>query len=219
MGDTIITPGIIPAIASVKVAESIKANTSIYKEKKETGTNCTIRGNVSFRMGGVSTLKRNDSPLLVIDGVPQLISSLGKLDPKNIDSVTVLKRNVAITIYGPKGINGALLITTKKELKKKNVPLMPDIIDDNPVAVFKVFPNPVESGSSLNIEIKQTEEGYYSLQLLNQSGQSMHQQDIWIDAEARILNIDVPAVAAGSYFLALTNKKSGKRSTEKIIIQ
>ena len=107
--------------------------------------------------------------------------------------------------------------STKKEVK--NTPLMPDIIDDKHTAVFKVFPNPVGSGSSINIEIQKVEEGYYSLQLLNQSGQSVHQQEIWIDAEARLLNLDVPPVAAGSYFLALTNKKTGKKFTEKIIIQ
>jgi hypothetical protein len=106
---------------------------------------------------------------------------------------------------------------TKKELK--NAPLMPSIIDDKHAAVFKVFPNPVESGSSLNIEIQKMEEGYYELQLLNQSGQSVNQQEIWIDAEARLLNIDIPPFAAGSYFLVMINKKTGKKSTEKVIIQ
>lgn len=106
--------------------------------------------------------------------------------------------------------------STKKE--KKKVPLIP-VTDDKHAVAFKVFPNPVGSGNNLNIEIKQTEEGYYTLQIVNQSGQSMHQQEIWIDMEARLLNIDIPPVAAGSYFLVLANKKSGKKFTEKIIIQ
>jgi hypothetical protein len=118
-------------------------------------------------------------------------------------------------------IGGAVVVCRKPPTKKelKNVPLIPAIIDDKHPVTFKVFPNPVQSGTSLNIEWKQTEEGYYSLQLLNQSGQQVHQQEIWIDTEARLLSIDVPQVAAGSYFLALTNKKSGKRLTEKIIVQ
>ena len=57
------------------------------------------------------------------------------------------------------------------------------------------------------------------MQLLNQSGQAAHRQEIWIDAEARVLSIDVPFVSAGSYFLVLTNKKTGKKFSEKIIIQ
>jgi hypothetical protein len=115
---------------------------------------------------------------------------------------------------------GELVVCRKPVTKKevKNIPLLPAIPGDKQPGSFKVFPNPVLSGSDLNIELKQTEEGYYSLQLLNQSGQQVHQQEIWIDAEARLLNIDVPHVAAGTYFLALTNKKSGMKFTEKIII-
>jgi CarboxypepD_reg-like domain/Secretion system C-terminal sorting domain len=105
----------------------------------------------------------------------------------------------------------------RKEIK--NVPLMKENVANPSGNLFKVFPNPIESGNSINIEIQKLEEGYYSLQLLDQSGQSVHQQEIWIDAEARLLSIDVPSVAAGSYFLSLINKKSGKRSVEKIIIQ
>ena len=86
-------------------------------------------------------------------------------------------------------------------------------------ASFKIFPNPVPSGSNITIEWKQTEEGYYSLQLINITGQAVHQKEIWIDGEARLLNFDLPAVAAGSYFLCITNKKTSKMLTEKIIVQ
>jgi hypothetical protein len=47
----------------------------------------------------------------------------------------------------------------------------------------------------------------------------IQQKEIWIDAETRLLNVDVPSVAAGSYFMVLTNKKNGKKFTEKIIVQ
>jgi len=106
---------------------------------------------------------------------------------------------------------------TKKELK--NVPLMPSSSANPDLPVFKIFPNPVSSGTNLNIEWKQAEEGYYTLQILNQSGQSVYQQEIWIDADARLLSIDVPSVSAGSYLLLLVSKKSGKKFTEKVIIQ
>jgi hypothetical protein len=77
----------------------------------------------------------------------------------------------------------------------------------------------VRSGTTLNLRFKKQEEGYYTFQLLNLSGQLTYQQELWIDAEAMILNINVPAVAAGSYFLVLTSKKTGKKFSEKIIIQ
>jgi hypothetical protein len=96
---------------------------------------------------------------------------------------------------------------------------LPEIKKDPVDNTVIIYPNPVTSGTTLNLSFKRIDEGYYQLQILNQSGQTVQQKEIWIDAEARLLNIDVPSVAAGSYFLILTNKKSGKKFTEKIIIQ
>ncbi len=107
--------------------------------------------------------------------------------------------------------------TVKKEIKP--VPLIPDLINNNTARFFTVYPNPVLSGSSLSIDWKQTEEGYYILQLIDQSGKSVNSQEIWIDGESRFLSISIPSVAAGTYFLRMTNKSSGKHFTEKVIIQ
>ena len=82
-----------------------------------------------------------------------------------------------------------------------------------------IFPNPIQSGGTLNLKIMKMDEGYYQFQVLNQSGQMVQKKELWIDAEARLLNMDVPVVAAGSYFMVLTNKKTGKKFTEKVIIQ
>lgn len=84
---------------------------------------------------------------------------------------------------------------------------------------IRLFPNPVSAGSNLTIGWKQAEEGYYSIQIINMPGQIVHQKEIWIDADARLLNMDMPAVSAGSYFLVLFNKKTGKKYSEKVIVQ
>lgn len=84
---------------------------------------------------------------------------------------------------------------------------------------ISVYPNPVISGNDLTIEWNNSEVGYYFLQLLNLSGQQVQKKEIWIDAEARLLDVDMPKVAAGSYFLIFTNKRSGKKYSVKIIIQ
>ena len=83
---------------------------------------------------------------------------------------------------------------------------------------FKVYPNPVTSGF-VNLAFSKLEQGYYELQIITLSAQQVLQKEIWIDAEARLLNMDIPAVAAGSYYLILTNKKSGKKFSEKLLIQ
>lgn len=84
---------------------------------------------------------------------------------------------------------------------------------------FFVYPNPVLSGGNIALGFRMMEEGYYLMQFINQSGQLIHQKEIWIDVETRVLNLEVPKVAAGSYFMVLSNKKTGKKMTEKIIIQ
>jgi hypothetical protein len=133
----------------------------------------------------------------------------------NVTDPVVMQLTSAVSSF----LVGELVVCRSPSVKKeiKEVPLMPSVI--NNVHSFKVFPNPVSSKGILSIEWKQREEGYCNLQLLNQSGRSVHEKEIWIDAGARSLSIDVPSVPAGSYFLVLTNKKSGKKFTEKIIIQ
>ena len=136
---------------------------------------------------------------------------------QNKDLSIVVKR---LLITGGEVVVVAGMVSVKRTKKiKKTIPLLTQIYKDTAAKFFKVYPNPVPAGSNISIEWKQTGEGYYSLQLFNQAGQSVHQQEIWIDAEARLLNIDFPAVTAGNYFLSFISKKTGKKFTEKIIIQ
>jgi hypothetical protein len=113
------------------------------------------------------------------------------------------------------------LIITKPERNNKKAKPIPIVTKnkDTVANTFKIYPNPVLSGSNVTLEWKEKEEGYYIAQLVNQSGQVIFTKEIWIDAEARVLNLDLPTVTAGSYFIRVTNKKSGKNSAEKIIIQ
>lgn len=60
---------------------------------------------------GMGTLN-NNSPLIVIDGIPNA-ASLGSLNPADIQSITVLK-GAAAAIYGASSANGVILVTTKK---------------------------------------------------------------------------------------------------------
>lgn len=67
----------------------------------------------SINIRGVATTGNND-PLLVIDGiVSQSVGDLNLLNPNDIASVTVLKDAGSAAIYGSRGANGVLLVTTK----------------------------------------------------------------------------------------------------------
>ena len=68
--------------------------------------------NVTFRIRGTGTINDAD-PLIVIDGVPT-DAPLNNLNPDDIASVDVLKDASAGAIYGSRGANGVILITTKK---------------------------------------------------------------------------------------------------------
>jgi len=92
--------------------------------------------------------------------------------------------------------------------------ISPDIFSGE----IKVFPNPARPGSSINLSLREIAEGYYGIYFMTLSGQIVKQEEIWIDADAGTLNLN-PMLKAGSYFMILTNKKTGKKFSEKIIIQ
>jgi TonB-dependent SusC/RagA subfamily outer membrane receptor len=62
-------------------------------------------------------LNQEDKPLLLIDGEINDNSNLHSLNPDNIESISVLKDKSATSIYGDKGKNGVIIITTKKGKK------------------------------------------------------------------------------------------------------
>ena len=66
---------------------------------------------------GVSTFSDNTAPLVLIDGVER--PNYNGLDPNEIESVSILKDASATAIYGVRGANGVILITTRKGQKGK----------------------------------------------------------------------------------------------------
>ena len=64
----------------------------------------------SIMLRGVTTLNGNVSPLVLVDGVE---GSLTTVAPENIESIDVLKDASAAAIYGTRGANGVIIITTK----------------------------------------------------------------------------------------------------------
>ena len=71
----------------------------------------------TIRIRGFGTVNRNKNPLYVIDGVPVTGDNLD-LDPNNIESLNILKDSAATSIYGSRGANGVIVITTKNSLKE-----------------------------------------------------------------------------------------------------
>ena len=63
---------------------------------------------------GANSLTLSSTPLYIIDGAPVNSSYFSSLNPADIESVTVLKDASSIAIYGSRGANGIIVVTTKK---------------------------------------------------------------------------------------------------------
>lgn len=76
-------------------------------------------GEFEIQLRGMSTLAGGAEPLVVIDGVSG--GSLSSISPDDIESIDVLKDGSAAAIYGTRGTNGVILITTKKAKPGRSV--------------------------------------------------------------------------------------------------
>ncbi|SEN88230.1 TonB-linked outer membrane protein, SusC/RagA family [bacterium A37T11] len=83
-----------------------------------TTTNAAPGQDQSLLIRGENSLSANNSPLIVLDGIPYS-GSLVDLDPNNIDNLTILKDASAVAIYGSRGSNGVILIQTKRGMNGK----------------------------------------------------------------------------------------------------
>ena len=133
------------AVSSVKVNETVaQQNTTVDQllQGRAAGVQVTQNAGspgsgVSVKIRGASSLRGNNEPLYVVDGV--IIASAGEdaqnagdgnslqenqnglngINPRDIESIQVLKDASATAIYGSRGANGVILITTKKGAKGK----------------------------------------------------------------------------------------------------
>ncbi|WP_262489984.1 SusC/RagA family TonB-linked outer membrane protein [Hymenobacter sp. AT01-02] len=75
---------------------------------------------VRVRVRGGGSITQDNSPLYVVDGI-QIENALAVIAPQDIASVDVLKDASATAIYGARGANGVVIITTKKGIEGKTV--------------------------------------------------------------------------------------------------
>lgn len=69
-------------------------------------------GSITIR--GVRSLTASNSPLYVVDGIPLITGGIDYLNPNDIETIDVLKDASATAIYGSRGANGVIIITTKQ---------------------------------------------------------------------------------------------------------
>jgi TonB-dependent SusC/RagA subfamily outer membrane receptor len=159
-----------------------------------------LRGGILFRT--------EDAPIYVVDGTIML--NLNDINPDNVESVNILKGPEATALFGPKGANGAIIITTRKVKEKtlkevvvssesgtrrmagmvgivgvsgsKLITVKPDPVvkEDNEI---KIYPNPVQHGNTINISLKLKQTSLYQIQIIDVQGRIVLQKQINVNTK------------------------------------
>jgi TonB-linked SusC/RagA family outer membrane protein len=90
-----------------KALEGAVAGVQISSASGQPGISANIR------VRGIGSISAGQNPLVVVDGVPYE-GSLNSIAPQDIESLNVLKDAAATSMYGARGSNGVLMITTKR---------------------------------------------------------------------------------------------------------
>lgn len=111
-------------VPDVGIQNALQGRASGVQVTKNSGT---PGGGIDVRVRGSTSISANNQPLFVVDGVPIISGSfsqngvgnagtnaLADLNPNDIESIEVLKDASTAAIYGSRGANGVVLITTKK---------------------------------------------------------------------------------------------------------
>jgi len=110
--------GSVASISGEKMNEVPAANITQALQGRVAGVQMTQTSSkpgaaMQIRIRGTRSLNASNDPLIVLDGIP-FAGSIGDINPIDIKSVDILKDASATAIYGSRGANGVILVTTHK---------------------------------------------------------------------------------------------------------
>lgn len=79
-----------------------------------TTVNSGVFEDVRMNFRGIRSLTGNNQPLLVVDNIPTPLTFLTTLNPSDVQEVNILKGASASALYGPDGVNGVILVNTRR---------------------------------------------------------------------------------------------------------
>ena len=105
------------AVASVKPQENeVVSYTNMYDYLRGRVAGVEVSPNNSIRIRGTNSINSSTEPLIIVDGSE---ADLNSVSPYDVYSVSVLK-DASSSIYGVRGANGVILITTKHAQQEKD---------------------------------------------------------------------------------------------------
>ena len=99
------------ALKDIPVTSAAQAITGRLAGVQVTKTEGSPDAEIKIRVRGGGSLTQDNSPLYIVDGFP--VSNINDIAPSDIESIDVLKDASSTAIYGARGANGVILITTK----------------------------------------------------------------------------------------------------------
>ncbi|MEO7529899.1 MAG: SusC/RagA family TonB-linked outer membrane protein, partial [Sediminibacterium sp.] len=112
--------GAVSNINSTRLLDKPSVNVGQALQNKIAGVDVNNMGggvpgqNPLVRIRGTNSITAGNDPLYVVDGVVGVANPLATLNPNDINSIDVLKDASATAIYGARGANGVIIITTKR---------------------------------------------------------------------------------------------------------
>ena len=108
--------GSVVSIAGSDLAEQAKSSVAETLTGRLAGvqvvsTEGSPDAEINIRVRGGGSLTQDSSPLIIVDGFP--VNSMSDISPTNIESISVLKDASSTAIYGSRGANGVIIVTTK----------------------------------------------------------------------------------------------------------
>lgn len=113
--------------------------------------NNSVFGDTRITLRGIRSLTGNNQPMLILDGVPISLGFISSINPNDIQDVTILKSASATAIYGPEGVNGALVITTKKGNRNRPTVTFSHTTQFEQVSFMPKLQERFGSGSSVDV--------------------------------------------------------------------
>ena len=99
-------------LKKVPVANVAQALTGRIAGVQVTSSEGSPDSDIKIRIRGGGSLTQDSSPLIIVDGFP--VNSISDIAPSDIENLTVLKDASSTAIYGSRGANGVIIVTTKK---------------------------------------------------------------------------------------------------------
>ena len=158
------------------------------------GTSATIR------IRGVSSINGYNEPLYVVDGVP-FDGDLSSINSEDIESINVLKDAVSTSLYGSRGANGVVMVTTKKGQKGKATVT----VDAKWGAVSRELPNYKTLGNAKTY-YETLYQAYYNSYFYNAGRTASSSHNLANSTVQTVTGYNIWTVPTGEYLIGTNGK-------------